>query len=205
MTKTIAALIAAALAFIGSTASSRAAEGEPALIEHFTADNITAMLTELGAANVTSKVDGKVTRFGAEINGIKLFLAIGFCEPGCTGLLIGSAIDTGGQRYPAETLINFTRDYPPTPALTLNDGTLVIGRAVISTGGIGPGNGRANIALLAATVPVLIEHLKTSQVVASREQPGAQLSTKTAGALRTVHPTPEQIREISAIWLKLPR
>jgi hypothetical protein len=86
----------------------------------------------------------------------------------------------------------------------LKDGTLVIGRAVISTGGIAPGNGRANIALLAATVPVLVERLKTSQITASREQPGARLSAKAAGALRSVHPTPEQMREIAAMWSKLP-
>ena len=163
-------LAAAAFAALLPTSAAQAADETATVIDYFTVANVTAVLNELKATNITSEKEEQVTTIRAEIGGYPISFGIQKCvAAGCIGMLIGAGMDPGA-RVSSETLLGFTGKMPPTPAIRLQGNAVALVRAEISLGGMRSSNLRENIALVVGTVPVFVKHLKDA-VIASNEPP----------------------------------
>jgi len=146
------------------TAPARA--DDATVIDYFTPENVTAAVQELGATNITTTKSDKQTVVTATIDGYLIGLGIQQCDgrPGCMGLLVAGVFTTDGKKVTAQSLVDFTTAYPPTPAIQLTSGNVAVVRAIISLGGIRNGNLKQNIALLAATLPLFAQHINGALV-----------------------------------------
>jgi hypothetical protein len=107
--------------------------------------------------------------------------------------LIGAAFSTEGREVSAETLLTFTRRYPPTPATRLGDGAgISILRAVIADGGITTKNLQANIAMLAGTIPAFVKHVTEANVASAPN--GTTALMRSGAQLRPIPLTPADMQ-----------
>ncbi len=173
-----------------------ASAADDTVIDYFTADNVVAVMKDLGAANVETETDKKFTFVYGQINGYNLSLGIDQCEdrPGCMGLFVAAVFAADNKQFAAQTLVDFTGKFPPTPAIQLSGGNKVaLVRAIISLGGIRTGNLKYNIGLLVVTLPLFAEHLNNALVASN--QYGAPL----AHALHSERMTPAEMHARSQI------
>jgi hypothetical protein len=171
----------------------RAADEAATTLDYFTVENVSAALTELGATDLkTYDAPGGHKGIQATLGGYKLAMSIQQCDAaGCVGLLFGTLFSTEGRDVPAETLLSFTRKYPPTPALRAEGGVGIM-RALISNGGIRSTNLKANFAMLIGIIPEFVKHVNEATVASNPRDTRAMLS---APQLRPMAVTPAQVRE----------
>jgi hypothetical protein len=169
------------------------AAGEATTIDYFTVENVSAALTGMGATDLkTYDAPGGHKGILASLGGYKLAMSIQQCDAaGCVGLLFGTIFSTEGREVSTETLMSFTKKYPPTPALRSEKGVALM-RAVISNGGMRSTNLQANFAMLIGIIPAFVQHVNEA-TVASNERGGR--ATLSVPQLRPVALTPAQMRE----------
>lgn len=177
---------------IGAALVSPAWAADETTFDYFTVENVSAALAELGATDIkTYDAPGGHRGIRASLDGYQLAMSIQQCEAaGCTGLLFGTVFSTEGSEVSAETLVSFTRKYPPTPAVR-TEGGIALARALISDGGIRSANLKANFAMLIGIIPVFVEHVNQATVASN---PSGGRATLSVPKLRPVAATPAQLR-----------
>lgn len=170
-------------AAIVASAPARAASDDT-VIDYFTPENVTEVMKDMGATDISTRKEEKFTAVDATINGQIISLGIQQCKdrPGCMGLLVAGVFSTDGKDIPAQTLLDFTGKYPPTPAILLSNKDVAVVRAIISLGGIRVANLKYNIGLLVGTLPIFAQQLNTALISSNGTAP-------TPYAMARVHPT----------------
>jgi hypothetical protein len=198
----IAALAAAVAALAAAVAAAQstfttAAPSPP--ITHFTVENVSEAVRELGATNVSTARHESVSFVNFDYNGLPFSYSIRICDaapelgPGCVGLLMAIGIDLSDQPRPLELVNSFNRSFPMVTAVIFDDKKLALGRFMFSVGGLSKDNLKANIALFAAAPAIFAKHVQ-SQLVASAESGPARFTRVSAGlSLRPVHLAPQEI------------
>jgi hypothetical protein len=141
-------------------------------IKYFTPENVSAIVTKLGAQNVTSakSENGTVVRF--EANGATYTSLIVACkgQPGCLGLLLGIPVSLEGGSFSQDAVNGFNAAIPFGKAVRINDGkSVILYRYVIADGGILEANLGTNIAVFSILPSVFAKYL-SQQVIASLDQ-----------------------------------
>jgi hypothetical protein len=174
-----------ALASLATGAQAQDFSDKP--IKYFTPENVSAVVTKLGAQNVTSakSENGTVVRF--EANGATYSSLIVACkgQPGCLGLLLGIPVSLEGGAFSQDAVNGFNASVPFGKAVRINDGkSVILYRYVIADGGILEANLGTNIAVFSILPSVFAKHL-SQQVIASVDQAQpkvVQMSAVTAPA-----------------------
>ncbi|MDZ4867582.1 MAG: hypothetical protein SGI91_09690 [Alphaproteobacteria bacterium] len=200
-----------ALAMSGAAPAALAQELSSTPMTHFTATNVSALLTKIGAQNVTSSKDADgITTIVFEVAGTKYrgMLLVCKTEPNCLGLLLGVPVFSDGGTISSEVVNSFNGGAPFGKAYRAKDGTaVVLFRYVISDYGILEGNVASNIANFTGMPDAFKRHL-ASQTIASNQvgnpatvnlttaKPAAAAAAETKAAVAAKAP--------AAVGLKLP-
>jgi hypothetical protein len=160
-----------ALALTGTAPAVLAQELSSTPITHFNADNVSALLTKIGAQNVTSSKDADgTTTIVFEVSGAKYRGVLLVCKtpPNCLGLLLGIGVATEGT-FSTEVVNSFNGGAPFGKAYRSKDGKVVIlFRYVISDYGILEANVASNIANFTG-MPAAFQRHVANQTIASNQ------------------------------------
>jgi len=201
MRKLIGAALAAA-AFVLAGVPAFAAD-DP--IEYFTGENVAEAVKAIGGTDVETGPYEGGTAVKFKRSGIPYLFMITVCKdrPGCIGLVMATGINTEGKKYALDLLNAFNRKSPPVTSIAVEDGNLLLWRALLSDGGIPKANLRANMMMLIEALPVFIEHLK-QQLVATNEGGTTRFvplsAATTSPGLRPIEPPPSQLQELIKDW-----
>lgn len=173
-----------ALAILGTAPAAFAQELSSTPITHFTADNVTALLTKIGAQNVTSAkgTDG-ITSIKFDVSGVKHTGVLLVCktQPNCLGLLLGVPVALESGTFSAEVVNGFNGSAPFGKAYRVKDGTAVIlFRYVISDYGILEGNVASNIANFTGMPAAFARHLANQTIASNQDGKPATVNLTTA-------------------------
>jgi hypothetical protein len=199
----IARIAALALIAVFATAPLASAADDNPLYEYFTVENVTESVRELGGTNIETVNEEGTTYVRFQLANFPFNVALQVCKdrPGCVGLVIGAAFNTGGVKYPLETLNAFNRKLPPVTALSLPDGNVAMWRALISLGGISKKNMTANMGMFISYVPNFVEHLQGQVVASTDSATGRAVPASVAPATLTPQRlTAQQMLEMSKDW-----
>jgi len=148
------------------------AANEP--IKYFTAENVQAALTGLGAASVTSEKDktgSLVVRFSVREAPFLAVLTGCKGQPGCLGLLLVIPVGLPDGKFSHQAVNGFNEVLPFGKAVRGDDGAVVfLSRYLISDGGISEENLRANIGVFTAMPDSFAKYL-SAQLTASLSEP----------------------------------
>lgn len=187
------------VAALSSLALPQAARAET--ITDFTPENVSAILTEVGATNIKPGLQDGVTFINFELGGLPYSYSIRLCNvaaelgPGCLGLLMAIGFEMP-DKISLEIFNSFNRKWPLATSVKIDDKTMALGRFMFSPGGVSRENLKANIALLTGAPEAFRTHL-SSQVVASLQQGQPQFTrVSTGGALRPIRLSPKDIAHL---------
>jgi len=196
-TAAVAALAFGAAAAL-SPVSIQPAQAQSALLNDFTAENVSAVLTELGATNIKTSQNDGITFLNFELGGLPQSYSIRLCNlsaelgPGCLGLLMAIGFETP-DKINLDVFNSFNRKWPLATSVKIDDKTMALGRFIFSPGGVSRENLKANIALLMGAPEAFNTHLK-SQLVASLELSQPTFThIGTGGAFRSIRLSPQQL------------
>ena len=205
-------ILAAGMALaLSGTPGAFAQELSSTPLTHFTADNVTALLTKIGAQNVSSAKDTDgITTIAFEASGQKFRGMLLVCkqQPNCLGLLLGVAVAAEGGTFSAEIVNSFNGSAPFGKAYRSKDGTaVVLFRYVIADYGILEANVASNVANFTGMPAAFARHL-SSQTIASI-QDGKPASVNLTSATSATAAAAEAKASITAkaakaVALKLP-
>lgn len=199
-----------ALALTGTAPAALAQELSTTPITHFTADNVSALLTKIGAQNVASGKDssGNAT-VTFEVGGAKYRGVLLVCktQPNCLGLLLGVPVLIESGTFSTEVVNSFNGGAPFGKAYRVKDGTAVIlFRYVISDYGILEANVGSNIANFTGMPGAFARHM-ANQTIASNEsgKPATvNLTTEKPAAAAAAEVKANVTDKAKAVGLKLP-
>ena len=155
-------------------------------IENLTPENITAILTELGAQQIeTHAVEGGHKLVTFKDGEVPFNLGFGLCDvrPGsCLALIMVVGFDPGTTHYPLELFNTFNRDNSFVSVVQLDGNKFAVSRMLFTDGGVSRKNVALNIANFAAA-PAEVMKFLTSQLVAGYDQgSAAQFQRASLGA-----------------------
>jgi hypothetical protein len=161
-----------ALALTGTAPAAFAQEFSSTPMTHFTATNVSALLTKIGAQNVSSSKDTDgITTVTFEVSGAKFrgILLVCKTQPNCLGLLLGVPVAIESGTFSSEVVNSFNGGAPFGKAYRVKDGTaVVLFRYVISDYGILEANAASNIANFVGMPAAFARHM-ANQTIASNE------------------------------------
>jgi hypothetical protein len=161
-----------ALALTGAAPAALAQDLSSTPITHFNATNVSALLTKIGAQNVSSSKDSDgITTVTFEVSGAKFrgILLVCKTQPNCLGLLLGVPVHMEGGTISSEIVNSFNGSAPFGKAYRVKDGTaVVLFRYVISDYGILEANIASNIGNFVGMPAAFARHL-ANQTIASNE------------------------------------
>jgi hypothetical protein len=172
-----------ALAILGTAPAAVAQELSTTPMTHFTADSVTALLTKIGAQNVTSSKDSDgITTIVFEVSGTKFrgILLVCKTQPNCLGLLLGVGVasDVG---YSTEVVNSFNGSAPFGKAYRSKDGkAVVLFRYVISDYGILEANVGSNIANFTGMPAAFARHMANQTIASNQDGKPATVNLTTA-------------------------
>lgn len=151
-------------------ASAQDFSGTP--MANFTADNVSALLTKIGAENVAAaKTNDGAPTVTFEVSGAKFRGVLFVCKqsPNCFGLLLGVPVFIEGGAISHDAVNGFNGTAPFGKAFRAKDGNAVLlFRYVIADQGIMEGNLASNIANFVG-MPAAFARYLSSQTVASNQ------------------------------------
>jgi hypothetical protein len=172
------------LAISGAAPAAVAQELSSTPMTHFTADNVSALLTKIGAQNVTSSKDADgITTIVFEVSGAKFrgILLVCKTQPNCLGLLLGVPVGLESGTFSAEVVNGFNGSAPFGKAYRVKDGTAVIlFRYVISDYGILEANVASNIANFTGMPAAFARHLANQTIASNQDGKPATVNLTTA-------------------------
>jgi hypothetical protein len=195
-----------ALAISGMAPVAVAQELSSTPMSHFTATNVSALLTKIGAQNVSSSKDADgVSTVNFEVGGAKFTGILLVCktQPNCLGLLLGVPVIVEGGTISSEVVNSFNGGAPFGKAYRVKDGTaVVLFRYVISDYGILEANVASNIANFTGMPQAFARHL-SSQTIASNDAKPATVNLATPKPAATAAAAIAE-KAPAAVGLKLP-
>jgi hypothetical protein len=175
-------LTAVALLLLAPCANALAAEpAEPpitepmSLIDTLTAENVTKLLTELGAQKIETRdmTGGKLITFFDGPVPYNMGIALCDIRPGkCLALSMGVIMDPGSTSYTLETLNKYNTENMFVTAIKLEGNKVGFGRVWLVDGGVTKKNMAINIASFIVTFRQALKEIQP-QVVAGVQTEGA--------------------------------
>lgn len=185
-------VIASLAACVALTATASAAQ-----ITTFTNANVSSIMQQAGATNLTSGKDGNVSFVDFDYKGVSFRATLRLCDEGssnnCEGVLFATAFESDAADS-LDIVNGFNAAFPIMSASKPDSKTLAFTRFVLASGGIQDVNVAGNFGLLIAA-PGIYSEFRKSQVVAMNGAGGVvQLSQPTgaAPALKPVKLTTQQ-------------
>jgi hypothetical protein len=201
-TAALAALVVATAAAVVPAGAAEMKLSDPtAQIENLTAQNVTAILQELGAQQIETHQDGGKTVVTFKDGEVPFNLGFALCDvkpKTCLALVMVVGFDPGATRYPLELFNTFNKDNSFVTAVALDGNRFAVSRMLFTDGGVSRKNVAANVANFAAAPQVVMKFL-ASQIVAGTDRASpAPFQQVNAGA-NAVRPVALSPQEMAAI------
>lgn len=202
-----AALATLVVAFAAVAVPARAAAPElklsdpTAQIENLTAENVSAILQEVGAQQIETHQDGGKTIVTFKDGEIPYNLGFALCNirPGtCLALVMVVGFDPGATHYPLELFNAFNKDNAFVSAVALDGNRFAVSRMLFTDGGVSRKNVAMNIVNFAAAPQVIMKFL-ASQIVAGADRATPAPFQQVSGGANAVRPVALAPRDMVAI------
>lgn len=192
-------VLASLAAFVALTATASAAQ-----LTTFTTGNVTSIMKQSGAENITSGKDGGVAFVDFDYKGVSFRATLRLCDEGttnnCEGVLFAAAFEA--EVVDTVDVVNgFNSGFPILTATKPDSKTLAFTRFVLASGGIQDVNVAGNFGLLTAA-PAIYAQFRKAQVVAMNGAGGVVQLSLPAGpapALKSVKLSAEQWNHIMTL------
>jgi hypothetical protein len=203
-------LTAAVLALAGLSSPTFAAEppitNPNQLIESVTAESVSQLMTELGGQNVQIIDAGtaKIVRF--EDGGTPYGFTPTGCSPQnvCTGLSLLVVVDNSQTNFPADTLLNASKENPLVSFFKIDNTKFAVGRIALVDGGVTKKHLAYETALFVAAYREAKKKLDAQLVASARPGP-FQRASYGNGRLREIHAHPALLAQLARSFPKIDR